>query len=71
MFSVSTSALLGPFEAQAAQRLAERRVSLRKRVTDDRKRIGERAAHSDLLRSLSGEDERDHLVTWWLGELVI
>ena len=52
--------ILGPFEAQAAERLAERGVGLGERLAADRKRVGERLAHADLLRTLSGKDEGDH-----------
>jgi hypothetical protein len=52
--------VFGPFENEAAERLAKRLVSLRERVTTDRKRVGQRLAHTDLLRPLSWKDERDH-----------
>ena len=54
--------VLGPFEDRAAERLAKRRVGVLEGPAADGKRIGERAAHADLLRSLPGKDERDH---WW------
>ena len=52
--------VLGAVEEEAAQRLAERRVGLVERLAADRKRVGQRLAHADLLRSLSGKDEGDH-----------
>ena len=54
--------ILGPFEAQTAQRLAERGVGFVERLAADRKGLGQRLAHADLLRSLSGKNEGDQ---WW------
>jgi len=47
-------------EDQVAQRLAERGVGLGKRARANLELIGERLAHADRLRALSGEHERDH-----------
>ena len=59
VFSVSVELVLGPFEAETAERLAERRVGLVEGLAADRKGVGERLAHADLLRSLAGKDEGD------------
>ena len=49
--------ILGAFEAQPAERLAQCGVRFGERLAADRKRLGERPAHADLLRTLSGKDE--------------
>src|SRR5262249_12135347 len=48
-----------PLEGDAAERLAQGRVGLAEGGATDRKGVGERLPHADLLRSLSGKDERD------------
>src|SRR5207302_5635949 len=48
------------FEAEAAERLAERGVRFGKRVAADGKRIRQRFAHPDFLRALAWKEERDH-----------
>ena len=53
--------LFRPFEAQAAQGLAQREVRLVERLSADWKRFGERPPHADLLRTLSREYESDHV----------
>ena len=62
VFSVSVSRSSGPSKHEAAERLAERRVGLGERLAADRERVGQRLAHADLLRALSGKDECDHCV---------
>ena len=62
VFSVSSRRSSGPVEAQRAQRLAERRVRFVERLAADRKRVGQRLAHADFLRALSGKDEGDHRI---------
>src|SRR5476649_1379646 len=52
--------ILGAVEDDAAERLAERRVGLVERLAADRERVGQGAAHANLLRALSGKDESDH-----------
>ena len=52
--------LFGPFEAQAAQRLAERLVGLGERLAADRKRLGELLAHADFLGALTGKHTGNH-----------
>src|SRR5262245_24661481 len=47
-------------ETERAQRFAERRIGLGKRIAADRKVLSERLSHPDLLRSLAGKDECDH-----------
>ena len=48
------------FEAERAQRLAERGIGFGKRLAADWKGVGERLAHADLLRALSRKDECNH-----------
>ena len=49
-----------PLEAQPAQRLAKRRISLRKRLAADVEPRGKALPHPDLLRTLTRKDERNH-----------
>ena len=49
-----------PLIALLGARLADRLVGLGERLAADGERLGERAAHADLLRSLSWKDECDH-----------
>ena len=51
---------LRPFEAEAAQRLADRLVSFFEGLPADRKRLGQGFAHADLLRTLARKDECNH-----------
>ena len=60
VFSVSISASSGPVPDQPAQRLAERLVRFGKHLPRRRKGLGQRAAHADLLRSLSWKHECNH-----------
>ncbi len=53
-------AIRGTVEDQIAQRLAERRIGFGKRLRADLELIGERLAHADRLRALSGKHECDH-----------
>jgi len=55
--------VLGTFETELAERLAQRRVCLGKRLRAHGKRVGERLAHADLLRTLTREDECQHAYT--------
>ena len=52
--------ILGTVPNQAAQRLAQRLVGFGKHLPRSRKRIGERAPHPDLLRSLPRKYECNH-----------
>jgi hypothetical protein len=52
--------VVGAFEDDATQRIAERRVGLVERFAADRISIRERPAHADFLRALSWKDEGDH-----------
>ena len=52
--------ILGPFEADSAQRLAQRVVRLGEGLAADRERLRQRLAHADFLRSLSWKNEGDH-----------
>ena len=47
-------------ETERAERLAERLVGLFERGTSGRRRLRERLAHADSLRTLSGKDECNH-----------
>ena len=49
-----------PLEAQPAQRLAKRRIRLRKRLAADVEPRGKALPHPDLLRTLTRKDERNH-----------
>ena len=52
--------VLGPVEAQAGQRPAERGVGLVERRPRFGKRLGQRPSHADFLRSLSGKQKGNH-----------
>ena len=56
---VSVSWSSGPSKHRLGQRTAERRVGLLERRPRFGERLGQRAAHADLLRSLSGKEECD------------
>ena len=62
VFSVSVSRSSGPSKISRLSGSPSASSASAKRVAADRKGVGERLAHADLLRSLSGKDERDH---WW------
>jgi hypothetical protein len=52
-------AIVGTLEAQTRQPLAQRPVGLVESLAADGKRVGQGLAHSDLLRSLPGKEQRD------------
>src|SRR5439155_23230887 len=52
--------ILRAFEDDPAERFPERRVRLFERPAANRKRIGQRLAHADFLRTLSWKKKRDH-----------
>src|SRR5262249_31566232 len=54
--------IFGTLEAETAQRFAERGIGLVERLPTNGERVGQRFAHADFLRSLSGKNERDQ---WW------
>ena len=51
------------FEAELAERLAERRIGFGKRLAANGKGFGQGFAHADLLRTLSRKNECNH----WCG----